>query len=61
MGKKRRGNLQTAAYTDDRVGKEQNPEVSKYEKGTQKLVSFSLLFCKGQGEKKESQKLINSQ
>lgn len=45
MGKEKGGNLQTAAYADDRVGKEQNPEVSNYEKGIWRLVRFSLLFC----------------
>lgn len=51
MGKKKGGNLQTAAYADDRVGEEQTPEVSNYKKCTQRLVSFSLLFCKVQGKK----------
>lgn len=59
MGKKKGGNLQTAVYTDDSVRKEQNPEVSNYEKG--KLVSFSLLFCTVEGEKKKRIKEINCQ
>lgn len=42
MGKKEGGNLHTAAYADARVGKEQNPEVSNYKKGTWKLVRFSF-------------------
>lgn len=54
MGKKKGGNLQTATYTDDSVGKEQNPEVSNYKKGTQRLVRFSLLFCTVQGKKKKN-------
>lgn len=52
MGKNKGGNLQTTAYTDDRVGKEQNPEVANYEKGTQRWVHFSLLFCTVQGKKR---------
>lgn len=52
MGKKERGNLHTAAYADARVGKEQNPEVLNYKKGTGKLVSFSLLFCSMSGKKR---------
>lgn len=42
MGKKEGGNLHTAAYADAGVGKEQNPEVSNYKKGTWKLVRFSF-------------------